>query len=65
MEMVKTEEPVWHKINKLDAIRQFVMCNETRHVLENWGIKYLNIRMDMTASVSMFMPVDQDNGVEE
>lgn len=47
MKMEKIKKPCWHPLNKLDAVRQFVMTNDTRHVLENWGIKYLDLRVDM------------------
>ena len=47
MKLRKTDTPVWHKLNKLDAVRQFVMTNDTRHVLQNWGIKYLDAHIDM------------------
>jgi hypothetical protein len=47
MKLEKTDKPVWHGLNRLDSIRQFVMCEDSRHVLDNWSIKYINIRIDM------------------
>jgi len=47
VELIKTNRPHWHPIKNLDTLRQFTMCEDTRHVLDNWGMKYLDIRIDM------------------
>lgn len=47
MNLEVSDRPHWHTLKNLDTIRQFVMCEDTRHVLDNWSIKYIDIRIDM------------------
>ena len=47
MKLSKTDQPIWHPLRELDSVRQFMMVNGSHTVLNNWDIKYLDLRMDM------------------
>lgn len=47
MELKKADSVVWHKLSRLDAIRQFLMCDDTRRKLDEWEVTYLDVCFDI------------------
>lgn len=52
MKIEYSDKQEWNDLSAIDAIKAMTMAVDTRPVLENWNLKYIDARIDMrTGSV--------------